>query len=202
MHQMFRAAALAMLCFLTGALAAPAAASDAAGGAAGPAVHPAPAIDAGEVTAAEVTVAGASVAPGVAFASLAAAVSAQVLPDVADDQLACLAGAVYFESKGEPLLGQLAVARVILNRIRSGRYPGSICGVVMQRSQFSFVRGGVMPSVPDGTQYRTALAIAEIALSDRWRDPSDGALSFHARRVSPGWAMTRVATIGNHIFYR
>ena len=202
MHRRFRAAALAMLCFLAAALAAPAAASDAARGSAGPAVHAAPAIDADEVTAGEVTVAGASVAPGVAFAGLAAAVSAQVLPDVPDDQLACLAGAVYFESKGEPLLGQLAVARVILNRTRSGAYPGSICGVVMQRSQFSFVRGGVMPSAPDGTQYRTALAIAEIALSDQWQDPSDGALSFHARRVSPGWAMTQVATIGNHIFYR
>ena len=146
---------------------------------------------------------GAMAAPtGMLVTSLAAAVAARQFPATVDEELACLAGAVYFESHGEPLLGQLAVAHVIINRTRSGRYPGSICGVVTQRSQFSFVHGGVMPLPPDNAAYRTALAIAQIALGDEWRDPSDGALSFHARRVSPGWAMTRVATIGNHIFYR
>lgn len=143
-----------------------------------------------------------SLSPAVAFTTLAAAVAAQPLPDAANDETACLAGAIYFESHGEPLVGQLAVAKVILNRTRSGRYPTTICGVVTQRSQFSFVRGGVMPTPPEGAAYRTALAIAELAVSDRWADPSEGALAFHARRVSPGWAMRRVAVIGNHVFYR
>lgn len=143
-----------------------------------------------------------AVTPAVAFSSLGAAVAAQPLPDAADDETACLAGAVYFESHGEPLVGQLAVAKVILNRVRSGRYAPTICGVVTQPSQFSFVHDGVMPDPPRGAAFRTALAIAEIARGDQWADPSDGALAFHARRVSPGWAMRRVATIGNHVFYR
>jgi N-acetylmuramoyl-L-alanine amidase len=191
MQQLVRAVALAIVSLLALAgLAAPASAKDLA-------AHAAPAS-----ATTGMTLASAPAASGFIFTSLAAAVSAQVIPDVADDDLACLAGAVYFESHGEPLLGQLAVAKVILNRTRSGRYPTSICGVVTQRSQFSFVRGGVMPEAPDNAHYRTALAIAEIALTNAWEDPSEGALSFHARRVSPGWRMTRVTTIGNHIFYR
>src|SRR4051812_25229117 len=74
--------------------------------------------------------------------SLAELVAAHSSTQTADPQHECLAGAVYFEAKGEPLQGQLSVAEVILNRARSGRFPGSICGVVMQRGQFSFVRGG------------------------------------------------------------
>ena len=64
------------------------------------------------------------------YASLADAVAAQSLDDPLDDESRCMAGAIYFESKGEPLTGQLAVADVILNRIRSGRFAGTICSVV------------------------------------------------------------------------
>src|SRR3546814_5677632 len=81
------------------------------------------------------------------YASLAEAVAAQAMPDEADPQLNCLAGAIYFESKGEPLSGQLAVANVIMNRVESGRFPSTICGVVTQRDQFSFVRGGKIPAI-------------------------------------------------------
>lgn len=115
----------------------------------------------------------------------------------------CLAGAVYFESKGEPLEGQMAVAHVILNRVSSGRFAGSICGVVYQKSQFSFVRGGRMPSIPEGSeQWKTAVAVAKTALADAWDSPVGGAMYFHATYVSPGWNRARVRTIGNHIFYR
>lgn len=116
----------------------------------------------------------------------------------------CLAGAVYFESKGESLQGQLSVAEVVLNRSRSGRFPASICGVVTQRSQFSFIRGGRFPPIARSTAaWRKAVAIAHIAMRDLADGPAPRALFFHATRVSPGWrGLTRVATIGNHVFYR
>jgi len=115
----------------------------------------------------------------------------------------CLAGAVYFEAKGEPLDGQLAVAQVIMNRTRSGRFPSSVCGVVFQPSQFSFVRGHGFPPIARGSlNWRQAVAIAKIATDDMWESSVDNALYFHARRVSPGWRLNRIATIGNHVFYR
>ena len=143
-----------------------------------------------------------SSAPGLAYASLAAAVAAQDAPGAMDSELQCLAGAVYFESKGEPLSGQLAVAEVIINRTTSGRFPTTICSVVKQPGQFSFVRGGRIPAVGANAQYRTATAIAKVALADAWDSPASDALYFHARRVSPNWGKARVATIGNHVFFR
>lgn len=120
-----------------------------------------------------------------------------------DPEQHCLAAAVYFEAKGEPLAGQLAVAQVILNRARSGRFASSLCGVVLQPSQFSFVRKGRLPSVsPQSRGWREAVAIAQIARDELWQGEAPRALYFHARRVSPGWNMQRVAAIGNHIFYR
>lgn len=120
-----------------------------------------------------------------------------------DDQADCLAAAVYHESKGEPLAGQLAVAEVIINRARSGRFASTLCGVVTQRSQFSFVRGGRIPSPPrSSAAWRTAVAIAHIALDDVADSPVSNALFFHARYVSPRWRLRRLAAVGNHIFYR
>ncbi len=118
-------------------------------------------------------------------------------------EMQCLAGTVYFESKGESLRGQLAVARVVMARAKSSRFPDSICGVVYQRKQFSFVRGGKMPWINKSHQHwRNAVAISKIAMNDAWKSPVEGALFFHARYVSPGWRLTRMATIENHIFYR
>ena len=120
-----------------------------------------------------------------------------------DAEMQCLAGTVYFESKGETLQGQLAVARVVLARVESPRFPDSICGVVFQRSQFSFVRGGKMPPIRTGHRHwRNAVAIAKIAMNDGWESPVEGALFFHARYVSPGWRLQRLAAIDTHLFYR
>ena len=120
-----------------------------------------------------------------------------------DEETDCLARAVYWESKGEPLNGQLAVANVIINRARSGRFASTICGVVRQRSQFSFVRGGYIPAAPQASRsWRTAVAIALIATRNLAGDAAPQALFFHARSVRPGWRLTRVASVGNHIFYR
>jgi spore germination cell wall hydrolase CwlJ-like protein len=123
--------------------------------------------------------------------------------EAADAQQECLAGAVYFEAKGEPLQGQLSVAEVILNRARSGRFPASACGVVKQRGQFSFIRGGRFPAIARGSlAWKRAVAIAHIAVQDLADGPAPKALFFHAKRVSPRWNLTRVAAVGNHIFYR
>ena len=122
---------------------------------------------------------------------------------VASRELECLAGAIYFESKSESLQGQLAVGHVIANRAKSGRFPSSYCGVVFQRSQFSFVRGRSMPAIArGGMQWKNAVAIAQIVDQQLHESPIGKALFFHARRVSPGWRLTRVATLGNHVFYR
>lgn len=138
----------------------------------------------------------------VEYGTLADAVAAQSMPETIADDLQCMAGAIYFESKGEPLTGQLAVAEVILNRTKSGRFPKSVCSVVTQRGQFSFVRGGRVPAIALNKQYRTAVAVARVALADAWDSPASGAMYFHARRVSPSWNRTQVAAIGNHVFYR
>ncbi len=136
------------------------------------------------------------------YATLAAAVAAQPL-EIDDAELNCLAIGVYYESKGEPLEGQLAVAEVILNRAESGRFPRSVCGVLKQRGQFSFVRGGQLPQPPEGARaWKTALAVARVARGDIWDSKVSNALYFHARYVSPGWRRARVGSVGNHIFYR
>ena len=120
-----------------------------------------------------------------------------------DEETECLARAVYYESKGEPLTGQLTVAEVIINRAESGRFPSTICGVVRQRGQFSFVRGGHIPTPPAGSRdWRIAVGVAQVAMRDLADGGAPRALFFHARHVSPGWRLTRVATVGNHIFYR
>ncbi|CAN5364127.1 hypothetical protein BH10PSE15_BH10PSE15_01140 [soil metagenome] len=136
------------------------------------------------------------------YASLAEAVAAQSDNDARSDDLQCLAGAIYYESKGEPLSGQLAVAEVIINRSKSGRFPRSICSVVTQPGQFSFVRGGRVPEIDANRNYRTALSVARVALADAWDSPAPQALYFHARRSNASWSRTQVASIGNHIFYR
>lgn len=136
------------------------------------------------------------------FASLSAAVAAHEDDASADAELNCLAVGVYYEAKSEPLAGQLAVADVIINRTKSGRFPKSICSVITQRGQFSFVRGGKLPTPPANAQWRKALAVAKVAHKDQWDSPAGDALYFHARYVKPSWARARVATVGNHVFYR
>jgi spore germination cell wall hydrolase CwlJ-like protein len=136
------------------------------------------------------------------LAALVAAVRAE-RPVELSVEARCLATAIYFESKGEPLAGQLAVAQVILNRTESGRWADSACGVIMQPSQFSFVRGGRAPTPRETESWAVAQAVALIAMSESWRAVVGDATHFHATRVNPNWAgKRRVATIGRHIFYR
>ena len=119
-------------------------------------------------------------------------------------ELECLAAGIYFESKSEPLAGQLAVGQVIANRANSGRrFPQSYCGVLFQRGQFSFVRGRSWPAVKRSSrQWQNAVAVAKIVDHELHSSPVGEALFFHARYVSPRWRLKRVASIGNHVFYR
>ena len=136
-------------------------------------------------------------------ASLAELVDETTLPASLSSELNCLAGAIYFEAKSETLAGQLAVGRVVVARATSGRFPTSYCGVVLQPSQFSFVRGHAIPAVNTQSRaWQQAVRIAVIADRGAWKSPVEGAMFFHAASVSPAWGKTRVARIDNHIFYR
>ncbi|WP_296306564.1 cell wall hydrolase [Erythrobacter sp.] len=121
------------------------------------------------------------------------------------EEMRCLAGAVYFEARGEPLAGQLAVAQVIINRTEDGRFPRSYCGVVAQPGQFSFMRGRRMPAIREASAaWDRAVAVAHIADKGLWESAAGRAVFFHARYVKPGWtrSKTRLAQIDTHIFYR
>ena len=118
-------------------------------------------------------------------------------------ELECLAVGIYYESKSEPLAGQLAVGQVIANRAKSGRFASTYCGVLFQRSQFSFVRGGSYPApARSSRQWENAVAVAKIVHQKLHISSVPSALFFHAKRVSPGWRLARVGSVGNHIFYR
>jgi hypothetical protein len=122
-----------------------------------------------------------------------------------DEQTNCLATAVYFEARGESVEGQLAVARVVMNRAASGRYPSDWCSVVKQPAQFSFVRHGEFPYVDTNSPaWERAEAVAELAVANVVPSISNDVLWYHADYVAPAWrrSLTEVQQIGAHIFYR
>ena len=138
-------------------------------------------------------------------ASLRALVAETRVPDSLSAEMECLAGAVYFESRGEPLAGQLAVAQVVINRTDSRTFPSSYCGVVYQRAQFSFVKNGHMPRIKRGSgAWQRAKKIARIAHEGLWESEAADSLYFHATYVNPRWNrnMQTRARIQTHIFYR
>ena len=137
--------------------------------------------------------------------SLRELVSSVNPPSELSEQMRCLAGAIYFESRGEPLAGQLAVANVVINRSEDRRFPASYCGVVYQRAQFSFVKNGRMPQIKSSSAaWNRAKAIARIAHDGLWDSEAGDAVYFHAKYVRPKWSYrkTRTAEIDTHIFYR
>ena len=120
----------------------------------------------------------------------------------------CLKTALYFESRGESLKGQFAVAEVILNRRDSGRYPATVCGVVNQGGkggcQFSYNCDGARDVMSEkGAAYRSGM-IAAVMLNGAPRALTAGATYFHSRAVNPSWSrkFERTASIGAHMFYR
>ena len=124
-------------------------------------------------------------------------------------ELMCLALAVYFEARSEPLLGQAAVAQVALNRMESPRYPDTICDVVTQggvkrhRCQFSYWCDGKPEHVSDHRAWRRAKVVAKLTHAGVLDAGIGDATHYHASYVSPYWRheFTHVATIGLHEFY-
>lgn len=161
----------------------------------------------------EVTVTTRSVAPE-ATATPAARLDLATLdamgPVQGDAQWVCLAKAIYHEARGEPLAGQIAVAEVVLNRVDSRQYPGTVCGVTSQGAgsgrgcQFSYACDGRSDAMASAGPRLRAEKLARLMLDGHPRSLTDGALFFHATHVAPSWSrsMTRTAAIGNHRFYR
>ena len=121
------------------------------------------------------------------------------------DEANCIAVAVYHEARGESLEGQLAVAKVIMNRASSGKYPANWCGVVKQPWQFSFVRHGEFPSVDVSSDaWRKAVGVTRLAVANAVPSVPKDCLWYHANYVAPRWSnnLQRVEQIGAHIFYR
>ena len=122
-----------------------------------------------------------------------------------DEQTNCLATAVYFEARGESVEGQLAVARVVMNRAASGRYPPDWCSVVKQPAQFSFVRHGAFPYADTASAaWQRAEAVAQLAAANIVPSVDPDVLWYHANYVAPSWGrrLAMVQKIGAHIFYR
>src|SRR5690606_37986041 len=117
--------------------------------------------------------------------------------------LECLAKNVYYEARGEPLVGQYAVAEVTMNRVASPLFPSSVCEVVHARGAFSWTYHTATLPEPYGYEWRRAQAVASSVYDNIEAPLVGGALFYHALYVSPDWAATRsqVALIGQHMFY-
>jgi len=130
--------------------------------------------------------------------------------DFIRNETECLAKNIYFEANNEPTEGKLAVATVTMNRVRSGLFPHTVCGVVLDQSskgcQFSWVCDGKTDIVRNRHDYMESVELAEdVLLSNRRsRIISPDVMYYHANYVEPKWAKTMMmfATIGAHIFYR
>ncbi len=125
-------------------------------------------------------------------------------------QWRCLTEALYFEARGENLVGQVAVAEVILNRFDSKSYPNSVCSVIQQGQnkrnacQFSFICDGKVEHIGDRDAFEELGQVAWVMLQGKPRILTGKATHYHAASVQPRWAkrLVRTARIGNHIFYR
>ena len=134
------------------------------------------------------------------------------------EALVCLALNVYHEARDQPFIGQVAVAQVVMNRVRDDRYPDDVCGVVYQgptyswkpdfpvrhRCQFSWYCDGKSDNTRDTEAWEIAMLIATGVYNGNLGDFVEGATHYHATYVLPEWAETKTKTvqIGDHVFYR
>ena len=127
------------------------------------------------------------------------------------EELYCLAKNIYFESRNQPKLGQVAVGQVTMNRVNSPRFPNSVCEVVKQggekrnRCQFSLYCDGKEDDPEGGAAWDESVYLALLIYSEEFTiDVTEGALWYHATYVSPSWAehYEKTVRINEHIFYR
>ncbi|MEW9919029.1 cell wall hydrolase [Marimonas sp. MJW-29] len=126
------------------------------------------------------------------------------------EQWRCLAEALYFEARGETVKGQFAVAEVILNRVKSQRFPGSVCGVINQgtgkkyQCQFTYTCDGHAEVIAEPAAFARVGKVARYMLDGKVPSLTDGATHYHTTAVRPRWSKvyTRTAKIGVHLFYR
>jgi spore germination cell wall hydrolase CwlJ-like protein len=114
--------------------------------------------------------------------------------------LACLALAIYMESRGEPEQGQVAVGYTVINRVEQARYPTKVCTIVGS-GEYTWPKKA-QPS--DKEALERCKKVAENILKRRVKDPTQGATHFHSRKVKPPWtkSMVKTTSIGHHIFYK
>jgi N-acetylmuramoyl-L-alanine amidase len=141
---------------------------------------------------------------GCANPSQEAASEAEASRAAASQQdIACLAEAIYFEARGTGKAGTEAVAHVVVNRARNPKFPNSVCGVVADRCQFSYRCDGRPDVLADPRDRTQAMQTAQAVLAGA-PDITRGALFFHAAWAEPGWfnSRSRIGTFGGNIFYR
>jgi spore germination cell wall hydrolase CwlJ-like protein len=128
-------------------------------------------------------------------------------------ELDCLAQNIYYEAASESYEGKLAVAQVTVNRTNSGKFPTSICGVVKQKNvingalvcQFSWVCNKLNTAIRNKYEWDEAVLVARKALTEPYVHDTmykSNALYYHASYVHPGWNLTKITSVGNHIFYK
>jgi len=126
------------------------------------------------------------------------------------DQWRCLAEALYFEARGETVKGQFAVAEVIMNRVKSKRFPGSPCAVIKQgtgkkyQCQFTYTCDGHAEVIAEQRAFARVGKVARYILDGKVPPLTEGATHYHTTAVRPRWSKvyTRTAKIGVHLFYR
>ncbi len=150
---------------------------------------------------------------GSAFAATGYVAYSIYANEVDRQNLTCLALNVYFESRGEPLAGQYAVAEVTMNRVASRHYPRTVCGVVYQKNwdplraryvgAFSWTEFDTR-ALPKGEAWMQAWQIAEEVYYQRQPQALKGATHYHAEHIQPSWSREKIAVarIGRHVFYR
>jgi len=128
----------------------------------------------------------------------------------------CLAETIYFEARNQDLQGQIAVGLVAMNRVKSSKFPNTLCGVTRQakrddngniikyKCQFSYYCDGLKEHVAEKEAWSTAKIVAETVIEQGHKDFTDGALYYHTTSIVPYWSSAYHPTLelGDHIFYR
>lgn len=126
-------------------------------------------------------------------------------------EIECLALTMYFEARGEPDVGKLAVGHVVMNRAQHPAFPKAVCDVVRQggeklryRCQFTWWCDGRSDQPVDWRAWERSKALARRVFWNYSKDPTGGALWYHAENARPIWRrdLAQGPKIGRHIFYR